>query len=337
MTALDLTLPWIDRIRRQHIGNPSNLGPIRQRWASIRSSSMMATLSSRLTNQIDIIQVEHPWGIRIASDLRSTDRCRKSRIIYSAHNVEHQLYRDIWMQAGHWNAAAKRIQRDILSAEQECAQTADLIWTVSEHDASIYRDLGAKRVIVVPNGCRDLPPPQVLPEIPSLPYLLFIGGDYAPNIDGFLTWLGDEFKFLPSDTCLAIAGTAGNRLASNSKIAEAVHRRQLINFGRTSQKILDQLVLHAHGILVPMGVGGGTNLKTAEALCSKRPILTSPFGIRGYEDWKNANGVYISDTPENFQRSARIILEQPFVDHCKRDTTKLRWAQILDNAIADSL
>jgi hypothetical protein len=330
---LDLVLPLIDRLRRSHLGEPSHLGPIRQRWATVRGDLLLNGLAKRITRRVDVIQLEHPWAIRLATGLRRTAWCADALIVYSAHNIEHELHRDIWTHAGCWNHAAQALHAQIIKAEAECARHADMVWAVSDHDARALCNMGAKHVQTVPNGCRQLPDRHHAPGLPDVPYLLFVGGDYPPNIEGFVTWLGDSLDWLPANTRIVLVGAAGQRLAGRAHYQGALNSGRLHNAGRVPQTLLDQLILHANGVLLPISQGGGTNLKTAEALCSQRPFVATRASMRGFDAWQSAPGVHLADSPDAFRQLALQLLQQAPQESAHRDTRGLYWTHILDSAV----
>jgi hypothetical protein len=61
---------------------------------------------------------------------------------------------------------------------------------------------------------------------------------------------------------------------------------------------VDQLIHeieNSKGILLPIFSGSGTNLKTAEALLSHKYIVGTSKSFRGYENFRNEEGVKIID------------------------------------------
>jgi glycosyltransferase involved in cell wall biosynthesis len=336
---LDLQLNWLDRLWRQHLGKPSNLGPIRIRWATMRSKRLSVRLLSKVKKPVDVIHIEHPWAVRLAEDLRRHPLLRDALLVYGSHNIEHQLYRGLWEKTRQWNRSAQQLCAQIKQAEAECAARADICWAVSEQDAHTLRDtLQAKRVELAPSGCRALPERQVMPGLPERPYALFVGGAYPPNIDGFTEWCGLKLAYLPANTAVVVAGGAGDALAQMPTYQEDINRGALINFGRTPQALLDQLILHANAIILPISVGGGTNLKTAEALRSKRPLIATQASMRGFEVWIASEGVHLPRDAQGFRQSIVDRLNQALCQDCDRDhLIQLGWERCLEDAVTKTL
>jgi glycosyltransferase involved in cell wall biosynthesis len=89
-------------------------------------------------------------------------------------------------------------------------------------------------------------------------------------------------------------------------------------------------------ILLPISYGGGTNLKTAEALVSGRPIVASAQSFRGFENYAEYPYVKIVDTNLDFKilTIGRLIGKRiPTKD---REISKLLWDSTL-SPLANSL
>ena len=67
----------------------------------------------------------------------------------------------------------------------------------------------------------------------------------------------------------------------------------------------------AHAILLPIKFGGGSNLKTAEALATGKWVIASPVAMRGFEEFLDAPGVVVADGPKNFRQAVIKTLNSP--------------------------
>lgn len=74
---------------------------------------------------------------------------------------------------------------------------------------------------------------------------------------------------------------------------------------------LQSMVRASHLVLLPITTGEGSNLKTAEALESGRPIVGTLKAFRGFEDALSLPHVYIANSSDEFRRSVRDILNKP--------------------------
>ena len=68
---------------------------------------------------------------------------------------------------------------------------------------------------------------------------------------------------------------------------------------------LHGLLYHAKVIFLPITAGGGTNLKTAEAFLTLKPVVAMRPALRGYQEAEDLSGVYVADTPNQFRAFLR--------------------------------
>jgi len=103
------------------------------------------------------------------------------------------------------------------------------------------------------------------------------------------------------------------------------------------QASLQALVAGAHAILVPITLGSGTNLKTAEALLAGKHVITTSVGLRGYEEFRDHPGVAVCDTPSSFKTAIRAAMSSPLPaldSHWRGRCSRLSWNHTL-SAIPD--
>jgi hypothetical protein len=95
---------------------------------------------------------------------------------------------------------------------------------------------------------------------------------------------------------------------------------------------LDYLVNHASVILLPITRGGGSNIKTAEALLSDRPVIGTSTAFRGFEAYKNAPGVIVEDDAGQFRfRVQQVLKQKANLRIVRPDTDRLLW----ENSVRD--
>jgi hypothetical protein len=193
-------------------------------------------------------------------------------LIYSSHNVEHRMYRDL---------AARDFRRSVLAhyvywAERAACQAATLVITISENDRSQYAKwISNDRIVVIPQGFE----PQVANpfyDAPahSPPVVLFVGSFRSEN----------------------------NRLAARrivKEIAPAVHRTRadvrflLIGADPPSDLkgpnidcpgFVDDLNPHmkrANLVIAPMSFAHGMATKIVSALAFGKTVLSTPDTATG--------------------------------------------------------
>lgn len=335
---MDLIMPWLDRVRRKHLGKPGNLGQIRQHWATQASQRLHKQLAARLEHTYAIVHVEHPWDVALICAMRKHPMLARARIVYSAHNIEHELFESVTREQGHWNRAAQQLAQEIRQIEEAAAAAADITWAVSLADAEKLTPF-ARQCILAPNGCRELPTHAPLSLFSDLRgrYALFIGANYAPNINGFLSMVGNDLSFLPSGTSIHTIGTCAEALKHHAPYQPWMGSGHIRHHGKVSTALLDSALLNAGVILLPILSGGGTNLKTAEALASGQPVLGTTKAFRGFEVWLRAPGVHQADQPDVFRDNlVKMLLTFSTAQPAPR-RQELTWSAALRPAMEETL
>jgi glycosyltransferase involved in cell wall biosynthesis len=103
--------------------------------------------------------------------------------------------------------------------------------------------------------------------------------------------------------------------AINSQIAASPLRHyqdgRLVSLGYVDNIALDAIIANASALLLPIEYGGGSHLKTAEALASGRPIIGTSSSFRGFTEYLDLSRVTIADTPEQFEAEIHNSLCTP--------------------------
>jgi len=292
-----------------------------------------------------IIQFEQPWLFPALAGYLKANRHRY-RIIYSSQNIEHELLRDILVTAADGNAdahsnAARRI-------EQSLVTFADVTICVTETDAAVIRSWGARRVVVAINGA-DRRPPATVPALESRlaggPFAVVAGSAHPPNCTGFLALLGTTFAFVPPHAKVVVAGGMAGLVKSAPAFEgrqAMLHRRALL-IETPSENDLNYLINAASAVMLPITQGGGSNIKTAEALLTDRPVIGTSMSFRGFEAFVQSEGVSICDRGSEFRHEVRRALTDDRVRVARRpETDVLRWGEcvsalpgLLDEVLAD--
>jgi hypothetical protein len=67
--------------------------------------------------------------------------------------------------------------------------------------------------------------------------------------------------------------------------------------GAVDPAVLDALLARAAVILLTKTRGGGSNVKTSEALLARRPVVATRLAFVGFEGWRDLLGVAIANEP----------------------------------------
>lgn len=294
----------------------------------------------------DAVQLEQPFLWPLVKRLRETAVGRKPLLIYSSHNVEAPLKRAILSSCGIAATMRNKICSEIEEMEAEIAREADLVICVSEADRNHYcHALGlSSSVVVVSNGV-DRPQNGIADSIPDAlshfdgrPYLMTVGSAHIPNIDGLCHYIieGGIF-FIPPVASLAICGGIAGAIHNHPEYRRYLQANTMrVRFyADISDLELAAIKRNCHGAFLPIRGGGGTNLKTAEALALGRWVVATRTALRGFETFLEADGVVIADSRSDFRQAVRRVLQRPSLElnaasRAARDA--LYWDRCFDDS-----
>lgn len=257
----------------------------------------------------DIVLLEHPWMwplVRLIPEVAAG----QIPVVYDSQNVEAALKRKIVGEMGLGAAAVLDAEAALIVAEElerDVVATVVAVTACTVEDAQVFDTWGARRTVVAGNGSTRRPATGLRRLLPSmLPmdcrYGMMVGSGHLPNVTGFenlvLPWLA---RLQPGQRIVAAGGASDwlrSRLAKNSVLFALEGR--LVLLGRVNDLTLAALIENAACILLPIEFGGGSNIKTAEALLSDRRIVASPASMRGFDEYLNIPGVTVADGPQAF-------------------------------------
>ncbi len=269
----------------------------------------------------DIIQLEQPFMWPFVKKLRDMAAYRSMPVIYSSQNVEAPLKRDVLLSA---NVPPQSIHRaDILISglEDEICKMADLIIACSSSDKTVYEKMKPRAAcVLVPNGVdRPIEPcPNTESTVRDVfgdnKFLFFVGSAYPPNISGFVEQVIDDgMFFVPPEKSIAICGGLCDGIFQTQaylRYLEA-HSDRVHFFSSPTDPELSAITKACHGVVLPVTFGGGSNLKTAQALALGKWIVATPTAMRGFETFRRAKGVIIAKNPQEFRRAMSDVLNRP--------------------------
>jgi hypothetical protein len=261
----------------------------------------------------DVVMLEHPW-LWPALIRTPWFASARARVIYNSQNVETHLKRRMLVTApGVENAAlldgVERLERDLV---RSCAATT----ACTSLDGDVFAGWGARRVVIAGNGAIS---PMREHLIGSLPapltrqhrYALFIGSNHLPNLAGLQQFIAPTLPMLGPLHRIVLAGLVGPHFANwlGEQHLSRLAKDRLLVMGQVGETCLDSLIANASVILLPIPYGGGSNVKTAEALLSGRPIVATPEAMRGFDEFRDVPGLALADDAGRFQRALMAALE----------------------------
>lgn len=264
------------------------------------------------------------------------------RTCYSAYNVEHEIKRKIHAAPGKWYADEAdpahlaNYLNEIQGTERDFSRAADLCVAVSQDDAHTLGEMGAKRVILAPNGvARRVVEAKRLQEWQHLfgekRYVAFVGSGHPPNAEGFWECIGGKLGFLRPDEFILAIGSVCHLLRESSQFKQlgtlAANRIQLA--GVVPEIDLAALLEGGCGIILPIRTGGGTNLKTAEALATGKRIVATSTALRGFDFARRLSNVIVADDDAAFRSGIRRVLETGDLETSQPSADELEMRSIV--------
>jgi glycosyltransferase involved in cell wall biosynthesis len=210
---------------------------------------------------------------------------RPPRLVYSAHNVEQDLFRG---RSGprYWR---RPMLARVADLERRTVVASDLVVTCTEDDALRMAELyGAPRATaVVPNGFDESltraredavrrAAREKLGIAPHETTLIFIGGRAHHNQQAVELLEGKVLPELPQAARLLIVGEV-----ADASPGRGAARQQVIRLGHVAD-LAGPLAAADVGVN-PVTYGSGSNLKLADYLAAGLPVVSTPVGARGYE------------------------------------------------------
>ena len=262
-----------------------------------------------MPKDLDVIHVEQPWLFAFAKKLRSQNPL-KTKLVYGSQNVEYGLKSEIFKMFGLVDNLG--IIEEIQNIEMTATKEADLVLAVSHQESKAFQDWGAREVAIALNGAtlphvKSEKRKEWMVKLPKNPFALYVASAHPPNFSGWLELLGPALGYIPPGSKLVVAGSVSEhiyRILNNSNYASLNMPRLQLLF-ELDDSDLSAVKSLAGLFLIPLKTGFGTNLKTAEALISKKTVVSSEKGMRGYEEFKSLPQVTVSDRKEILHSAIR--------------------------------
>lgn len=274
-------------------------------------------LCSKIIVRPDLVHVEQPWLFGFA--------CRLVReiyagvpLVYGSQNIEYLLKKQI-LKNYRADELVGSATVAIEAMEREALLNSEAVIAVSDADAAwILEQYPDCQVFVAPNGVSERQLPVSHEEIfekyvaGKKRFALYCASAHPPNVDGFFDLFSEGFGSLKPDESLVVVGSAGMAIAGNDLVFKSAKLADRITVaGVVEEDVLAALIHHAHCLILPLTHGGGTNLKTAEALLSGKHVVATPVAMRGFDSYISAQGVHVCDGGSAFKRKLREVMELP--------------------------
>ena len=259
----------------------------------------------------DVVWLEHPWLWPFVKAYRAARPDCRIRVVYGSANVETQLIDAVTRQLS--KAARDGLRERVRAMEDELAGACDGIVACSPGDLLHFQSYG-KPCVLAANGVWPKAQRSGLDywsrQTARYATAIFVASGHPPNATGFVTMLGENLAYLAPDERIVVVGSVMKLLQAPGYWREqrGFNLSRLLDAGVQDEGGLATLLDLAGGVLLPITEGGGTNLKTAEALQNRRPIIATSAAMRGFESFIDFPGVTVRDEPAEFQAAVKALL-----------------------------
>ena len=242
-----------------------------------------------LLRDYDVVQFEHAAFAGLVHGVPSD-----VVTAYDAHNVEFDYLTQECRSRGIADIVGRRMQR----LERRLVQRSDRVCVVSDHDTRRFADLYAldhRKAVSAPNGIDEVgavasDPSGVFRRHPGLERFrvraVYSGSDVEHNRRA-VRFLLDHVVPRAADVGIVFQGGCGRRFAGMCGHSN-------VFFDHDHRSFHHYAVVGTVG-LNPALSGAGTNLKVLNYLAHGVPVVTTPFGMRGYEDFSGCMRVCAVD------------------------------------------
>lgn len=248
--------------------------------------------------QYDIIHIEQ---IQLASLLEVIPP--GIPVVHGSQNVEYDYVRDECRAAWVWQLIRKRIR----SLEARLVRQSDHVMAVCANDrnrlASLYQ-IPAEKINVIHNGIGKIQSlgsdssalMKRLPAIKRFPLRVIFSGSDVEHNRIVVRFLIKNLAPKRPDIGIVIHGSCGKKFRSRSVPGNIIF--DPLDTGFADHAVPGTIALN------PTVSGGGTNLKLINYLSHGLPVISSPFGMRGFEEF--ADCVTICEPEQIAKRIGRV-------------------------------
>jgi hypothetical protein len=259
----------------------------------------------------DIVHLEQPWPWLPLH--RALEGIKHPALVYSSQNIEWRMRPEMY-RLGLRRPGADALVAATQALEMELWHRADVVLSISDTEGNeIARQSGRGDVVY-------LPPVSDIAEGPAIAagrfasealkggirYAGLLSSAYWPNNEGFHEIFSDGLGFLRSGEQLWVAGQLGSAIASDPRYQDykTINDARMRQVGYIADEEKATFFGGAHCVVVPVRMGAGSKLKTADALASGRAVISTSHGIQGYGPLASEaldRGIYVADDPAEFR------------------------------------
>jgi glycosyltransferase involved in cell wall biosynthesis len=257
-------------------------------------------------------------------------------LIFGSQNIEYKMKDAIYDGQAIPTKEKKELVDQTRKIEERFSKEASLVVAVSEGDASQLRQMGAKRVVIAPNGIEHAQPTKKalaywdeFKRKQGIRHMIgFVGSGHPPNYTGFIDTVGLDTRFLPKGAKIVMAGGVSEYFKATYNYKNTKKHANLwvgvVPVGFLEEDILTGFIASCDVVLLPITSGGGSNLKTAEALLSGKKIVATDYAFRGFEAYLRLPNIWRANEKSEFQKILTDALRVSYIEPTSKERSLAR-------------
>jgi hypothetical protein len=298
--------------------------------------------------QPDIIHIEQPYPYLGLKPLLA-ELNMKPKLIFGSQNVEAPMKRDILKDYNVDEPTIAAVEKKIHDLEVDLSRASDLVVACTKADLAVHEKMGAKHTVLASNGVSRLVTTQAAETYWKHEYetmgiektAVFVGSAHPPNWAGFLRMVGKGLGFVPANARIVAAGSISDffdrEISEDSlDIQDVTFWKRAFSAGRLSEEKLRAIINVADVILLPITEGGGSNLKTAEAIIADKKVVATSHALRSFEWFRDFPNVWVEDDPKKFKEAITNAFAEGKKERSKQQQKQAEavlWENCLESLI----
>lgn len=296
----------------------------------------------------DIIHIEQPYPF-IGLEPLLKKLGMRPKIIFGSQNIEAPMKRKILEGVNLPEKTIREAEDLISNLEIALSKQSDLVIACTNEDMAAHKQMGATNLVLAPNGIAKIITSEKatqywekrLNKLGIDRFILFVGSAHPPNWTGFFDMVGKGLGFIPQNTRIIIAGSICDYFeqtikADSLNIEDATFWLRAFSAGRLSEEKLGALIKLADVMVLPITEGGGSNLKTAEAILADKKVVATDHALRSFEWFKDFPNLWLANTQQDFQKSIIEALDTPHKVRTQREqktARRVEWSACLADMV----
>lgn len=174
---------------------------------------------------------------------------------------------------------------------------------------------------------------------PTYSRILFVGKlSYPPNSEG-IRWFLEEIWMSLRKSLSSIELTLVSSVGPSSDLEALIKSSPGVSLKINLENLEDAYRGHSLCI-VPIFFGGGSNVKVSEALLMGRKVISTPFGLRGFEPWEKEGLIHVAERPDEWGEKIQKLLNETWSEDAflevRRDFSLEKWNHKLLRVLSEA-